>query len=65
MVRIVQRRYEQSMVRTVQEGTNSPRYEQSKVRIVREPGKLSSKPENEKLADFFQWYQARMLKARR
>jgi len=26
-----------TVVRTVQEGTNSPRYEQSKVRIVREP----------------------------
>jgi len=35
--RIVQGRYEQSMVRIVQDGTNSPRYEQSKVRIVREP----------------------------
>ena len=40
MVRIVQGRYKQSMVRTVQEGTNSPRYEQSKVRIVREPPRL-------------------------
>jgi len=28
------------MVRTVQEGTNSPRYEQSKVQIVREPDEL-------------------------